>query len=430
MINKTYFKQAWRLLKENRLLSIVSILGTALAICLVMVIVIVWQVRTAGFKPETHRERMLFVRDGRASRKTNHEFNNCYRLSSSVVKQVFYPLQTAEAVGLATDAWSSLASTMDQTKELRADVRYTDAGFWELFDFEVLAGKPYPQEAVHSGLQEAVVSASLARQLFGSIEVVGQTMQLNYVPYRICAVVGDVSVMAEASHADVWVPYTSNSTLYDNNTEGLVGTFACYILAPSASDFPAIRAEVARNVEKLNASKRDWELLLSGQPDSRLDLLARDNGAFGEAETGLLVLRYGLIVLLLMLVPAINMSGLTQSRMRQRMEELGVRRAFGATRGTLVSQILLENLLQTLIGGAIGFGLSYVVVLGLSGWLLDTGETIEGLGQVFVGADMLFNPLIFLLAFVACLVLNLLSAGIPAWRAANNPIVESLSIHR
>lgn len=130
MMNKVYFKQAWRLLKENRLLTAISIFGTALAICLVMVIVIVWQVRTAGFKPETHRERMLFVMYGRASRKTNHEFNNCYRLSSSVVKQVFYPLQTAEAVGLATDPWSSLASTMDQTKELRADVRYTDAGFW------------------------------------------------------------------------------------------------------------------------------------------------------------------------------------------------------------------------------------------------------------------------------------------------------------
>ena len=429
-MNKVYFKQAWRLLKENRLLSVVSILGTALAICLVMVIVIVWQVRTAGFRPETHRDRMLFVREGRASRKTNHEFNNCYRLSSSVVKEVFYPLQTAEAVGMATEVMSCLASTMDQTKELRADLRYTDAGFWQLFEFELLQGKPYPQEAVHSGLQEAVVSASLARQLFGTTEVVGQTLQLNYVPYRICAVVGDVSVMAEASHADVWAPYTSTTTLYDNNTEALIGTVMCYILAHSSADFPAIRAEVERNVGKLNASKQDWELVLAGQPDTRLDQLARDNGAFSEAHTGLLVLRYSLIVLLLMLVPAINMSGLTQSRMRQRMEELGVRRAFGATRGALVGQILLENLWQTLIGGVIGFGLSYAAVVGLSGWLLDTGETIGGLGQVFVGADMLFNPLIFLLAFVACLVLNLLSAGIPAWRAANNPIVESLSIHR
>ena len=429
-MNKVYFKQAWRLLKENRLLSVVSILGTALAICLVMVIVIVWQVRTAGFRPETHRDRMLFVREGRASRKTNHEFNNCYRLSSSVVKEVFYPLQTAEAVGMATEVMSCLASTMDQTKELRADLRYTDAGFWQLFEFELLQGKPYPQEAVHSGLQEAVVSASLARQLFGTTEVVGQTLQLNYVPYRICAVVGDVSVMAEASHADVWAPYTSTTTLYDNNTEALIGTVMCYILAHSSADFPAIRAEVERNVGKLNASKQDWELVLAGQPDTRLDQLARDNGAFSEAHTGLLVLRYSLIVLLLMLVPAINMSGLTQSRMRQRMEELGVRRAFGATRGALVGQILLENLWQTLIGGVIGFGLSYAAVVGLSGWLLDTGETIGGLGQVFVGADMLFNPLIFLLAFVACLVLNLLSAGIPAWRAANNPIVELLSIHR
>ena len=373
---------------------------------------------------------MLFVREGRASRKTNHEFNNCYRLSSSVVKEVFYPLQTAEAVGMATDVMSCLASTMDQTKELRADLRYTDAGFWQLFEFELLQGKPYPQEAVHSGLQEAVVSASLARQLFGTTEVVGQTLQLNYVPYRICAVVGDVSVMAEASHADVWAPYTSTTTLYDNNTEALIGTVMCYILAHSSADFPAIRAEVERNVGKLNASKQDWELVLAGQPDTRLDQLAHDNGAFSEAHTGLLVLRYSLIVLLLMLVPAINMSGLTQSRMRQRMEELGVRRAFGATRGALVGQILLENLWQTLIGGVIGFGLSYAAVVGLSGWLLDTGETIGGLGQVFVGADMLFNPLIFLLAFVACLVLNLLSAGIPAWRAANNPIVESLSIHR
>lgn len=43
---KIYLKQAWALLKENRLLSLVSISGTALAIYMIMVIVIVWQVRT------------------------------------------------------------------------------------------------------------------------------------------------------------------------------------------------------------------------------------------------------------------------------------------------------------------------------------------------------------------------------------------------
>jgi putative ABC transport system permease protein len=45
---KIYLKQAWALLKENKLLSGVSIFGTALAICMIMVIVIV--------PPITHRK--------------------------------------------------------------------------------------------------------------------------------------------------------------------------------------------------------------------------------------------------------------------------------------------------------------------------------------------------------------------------------------
>ncbi len=49
---KQYFKQAIRLLTENKLLSVISILGTALAICMIMVIVILYIVNTAGFKPD------------------------------------------------------------------------------------------------------------------------------------------------------------------------------------------------------------------------------------------------------------------------------------------------------------------------------------------------------------------------------------------
>ena len=54
---KIYLKQAWALLKENKLLSGVSIFGTALAICMIMVIVILYVVNTASFKPEVNRGR-------------------------------------------------------------------------------------------------------------------------------------------------------------------------------------------------------------------------------------------------------------------------------------------------------------------------------------------------------------------------------------
>lgn len=57
---KHYFKQAIQLLKENKLLSVISILGTALAICMIMVIVILYIVNTAGFKPEVNRGRSYY----------------------------------------------------------------------------------------------------------------------------------------------------------------------------------------------------------------------------------------------------------------------------------------------------------------------------------------------------------------------------------
>lgn len=67
---KLYFKQAFHLLKENKLLSSISIIGTALAIAMIMVIVITLRATIAPFAPETHRDRMLVsvMPDSRISR--------------------------------------------------------------------------------------------------------------------------------------------------------------------------------------------------------------------------------------------------------------------------------------------------------------------------------------------------------------------------
>lgn len=60
------------------------------------------------------------------------------------------------------------------------------------------------------------------------------------------------------------------------------------------------------------------------------------------------------MIVILLLVPAINLSSMTLSRMRKRMSEIGVRKAFGATANVLLRQVFYENLLLTLIAGAVG----------------------------------------------------------------------------
>ena len=59
---KLYIKQAFYQLRENRLISLVSIIGTALAICMIMVIVLVLEVRITDCVPEVNRSRSLYMK--------------------------------------------------------------------------------------------------------------------------------------------------------------------------------------------------------------------------------------------------------------------------------------------------------------------------------------------------------------------------------
>ena len=83
------------------------------------------------------------------------------------------------------------------------------------------------------------------------------------------------------------------------------------------------------------------------------------------------MLRYAIVVIILLLVPAVNLSGMTLSRMRRRMAEIGVRKAFGATGGELMRQVFFENLVLTLLAGIVGLALSYVATFALNGFLFQ-----------------------------------------------------------
>ena len=104
--------------------------------------------------------------------------------------------------------------------------------------------------------------------------------------------------------------------------------------------------------------------------------------------------------------------------MKKRYSELGVRRSFGATHRQLITQVLTENLLLSVLGGMVGLLFSYVGLFVLRGWLLKGAKTLY--------ADMLVSWWVFAVAFLFCLLLNLLSAYIPAYRASRKHITDAL----
>jgi putative ABC transport system permease protein len=140
-----------------------------------------------------------------------------------------------------------------------------------------------------------------------------------------------------------------------------------------------------------------------------------------------------LLMLLLLLLPAINLSGLVSNRMEARRAEMGIRKAFGAKRRWLLQQVIHENLLLTLLGGIVGYGLSWLFVSAMREtptFLATFGREYDPVGNVSLQLDMFFTPTLFLIAFVCCAVLNLMAALLPAWSSLRKPIVESLNQKR
>ena len=206
-----YIKQAWRLLGQNRLATVIAVVGTALAIGMIMVLVILFVANTAAFKPEIHRSDTYYVSFVKTEGKTDGRRISLSSLGLPLVESCLYPLESAELVtAFVRDTWAKGdLRTMDGTRTFNATVSATDTAYWRLFDFDFLSGAPFTGAAFKSGLPEVVLSETAARTLFGSEQVTGREVKIDFVTYRVCGVVRDVSRFASVAWSEAWVPYTS-----------------------------------------------------------------------------------------------------------------------------------------------------------------------------------------------------------------------------
>lgn len=418
-------RQAFTILKQNPLLSTISILGTAFAITMIMAIVITWQTKYADLEPEVNRSRCLYFSAMHVQGKENKDWNNFGKPSAAFMKECIQPLPEVEACTAFSTADVALVSLTDGNNRLKVDAMSTDPDFWKIFKLQFLDGRSFTEAERGGEMMSVVVSASVARKLFGTTEAAGRQMLLNREVVRVIGVVKDISVTAKDAYAQVWSMYHSNE-LNVTGWWSYNGNRTIAVLARTPDDFPAIKQGVEKRVKDVNAGLEQRQIDIMEQPDN---IVAHVNHVWSNIGPNLpmLYLQYGIALFIILLVPSLNLCGLSNSRMQQRVSELGVRKAFGATDGTLIRQILNENLVLTLIGGVVGLIFSYLAVYAMRTWLFTNSDNIGTAGDFSLSMDALFSPTVFVLAFVFCLVINLLSAGLPAWLATRRTIVDALN---
>ena len=433
---KQHFKQAWTMMRQNKLFTSIYVAGTGLSIAFTMVLFIIYYVKFAPVYPEYNRDRTLVISCMAVAQKGEKTWNNYNAGVNTRAKDLVKGLPHLDKVGLALlkDSRGGNTVLLPESQELLSvNAGKVDAGFWEVFTFRFLSGKPFDEAAVESGLPVAVITEKIATRIFASTDVAGKYFKYNGNDIQVAGVVADVTGVTPASAADLYFPLHYEGQFRPSPRDrGLMGSLQLYMTATSADDVETLRSEVVDVLNRYNQENQEWEHFYMEQPDvwwkSQFRVL---RGSAPDIAGSVRSILYMLLALLF--IPAMNLCGMISSRMDERMSELGVRKAYGANNASLISQVLTENLLLTLVGGLVGLVLAYFIAL-IGGeeiyHLTDTGFVLPGGLEPSFTMEMLFNPTLFLTVFGLCILLNLISALVPTILALRHTIIHSIQTKR
>jgi putative ABC transport system permease protein len=293
-------------------------------------------------------------------------------------------------------------------------MKRTDAAYWRILDFRFLAGRPFTSDEEQRGALVAVISDSLARKLFDKRQALDQSIEIDGRNFRVIGVVPAVPITRFAAWADVWVPHTtSRSSDYRHQ---FMGNYNGIVLARTKNDLPRLKNEFAARVKRMPISDPKIFNKIDTALETPLETFAR--GMLPGRTPGNHKLIMEIIitcgVLLFMSLPALNLITLNLSRILERASEIGVRKAFGASRGALVSQFVFENVVLTLIGGVV----SLAAAAGLIAWL--------NYSELIPHAHFELNFRVLLYGILLAAFFGIFSGVYPAWRMSRLQAVNAL----
>ncbi|MDE5813586.1 MAG: ABC transporter permease [Muribaculaceae bacterium] len=349
------------------------------------------------------------------------------------------------------ESGAKMVETNGRCPEFHVNAHGVEPSFFNFYKYEFLAGEPFSRADFEAGDKVAVISDKVARRLFDSPdEAIGESMSIDHVRFRIAGVFREGSALCPDSYGEVFYPYSilaEKSKALDANDAWhakYMGNFKAIIKAKSGKGDELRKSinEICRRINLVDTTAAKFyipfirshtEHVLS---ENRIDY-KKDSYEVETAKTPLQLCKSLLIGLFVVLIiPALNISGLISARMDRMRADIGVRRCFGAPRYRLMAMVMNENLILTVIGGFAGMIAAWIMILCAGDRLLkfmplelDWGISINRSASIITG-EMAFAPVLFIAVFLICLILNTISAWIPARIAMHRQITESINSKR
>lgn len=382
----------------NRLRSLLTLLGVVIGVFAVTTTVSMGEIATAGITGELQSfgAQQLFVimdfDNPQAEPFTDDDVEALSRLPISILQQqsvggVARSDATDKDIDLSVDGTSANTPEIDRTLKLARGRYFSEAEYFRAAPVIVL-------------------SADAAEDLFPNDEnPIGEEITINVRGSRLLYTVIGVKERIGGALGT-----------FANNRHGDIPLEAIYINYPFIErgeyEFFPISIDLDRNASDIETQVR---AILDRRRDPDTYEIQKIEGLLNTFNTITRILQavLGGIGAISLLVGGIGILNIMLVSVTERTREIGLRKALGAKKNTILQQFLIEAIVLTVIGGLVGVALSvaslYLIV-----------AAVPFLNEVII------NPLVIAMAFGVSVATGIIFGLLPANRAANLSPIEAL----
>ena len=303
------------------------------------------------------------------------KYRNRKQLTLAQMRGLAQQSQLATAVVPEVNEDSRDLTALDQSVSA-VDLVGTLADFQKIWGYEVPQGRFLTDADSEAERQVMVIGADVAEQLFPGRNPLGHSVRLDNRPYEVIGVLAKKGqILGQSMDLIALIPFNTFLAVYGKRD------FQIDVAVENPNQIDRLEDEVTGIMRRVRS-------VPPGEPDdfsvNRTQQLADTYRQLTGAMYGV-ALGVGLITLL---VGGIGIMNIMLVSVRERTREIGIRRALGARRRTIVVQFLLEASLVSAVGGAIGtaLGLGAAKVVSLVTSLAAAVQPLTVLGGILFAA--------------------------------------------
>ncbi len=345
---RNYFKLALRNLLNNKLYSALNIIGLAVGLA-AGVLILLWVSDEMGYnKFYKNLPNLYLVMQNQAQGGITYTFRSTPGPLSEALRAEIPEIKTVAHCTFNDKHLLTVANSSFYEEGV-----FAEPEFCQIFNFPVISGDPV---AALKDANSVVLCEQAAKRLFGNQNAIGQTLRYdNTLDLKVGAVLKDIPKNSSIQF-DVLLPYVQYKR--ENNT---------WINSWGTNAMPTwLELQPQADVATLNKKLENY--IQSKNPDASAHIFAypiarwRLHNKFenGKPNGGRIdnVILLGVIGIFILLIACINFMNLATARSERRAREVGIRKAIGASRVSIIGQFLSEAMVLTAVALLMGLVLA------------------------------------------------------------------------